>query len=167
MTTNTTPITIEHHGRRHYIVGAPFSARERLKNAGCKWDPERRAWWSGSAEKAAAVVESLAAAPLMLEGRPVKLADDSWGVRLIGASSVDVGATVKVSTAKGDSWQTTVTAIVESDANGITVKTTERPRAQTSSRSHSDPRRCREHGCSAPAVIRGYCRQCAFDEFDN
>lgn len=27
--------------------------------------------------------------------------------------------------------------------------------------------KCRERGCSSIAVDRGYCRQCAFDEFDD
>jgi hypothetical protein len=38
---------------RHYITGDTYSLRDQLKAAGCHWDPERRAWWTGKAEVAA------------------------------------------------------------------------------------------------------------------
>lgn len=53
-------ITITKRGRRHYIEGAPYEARHALKEAGCRWDPEHRAWWTGKADRAAELVKRLA-----------------------------------------------------------------------------------------------------------
>jgi hypothetical protein len=46
------PISTKREGRRTYLLGAPYGAREQLKAAGAHWDPERRAWWLGSDERA-------------------------------------------------------------------------------------------------------------------
>lgn len=46
-------ITIQSEGRRHYILNTPYAMREKLRSAGCKWDPARKAWWTGKAEIAA------------------------------------------------------------------------------------------------------------------
>jgi hypothetical protein len=46
-------------GRRHYLTGAPYSARTRLKNAGCNWDPDEGAWWTGRAQLAARLAAEL------------------------------------------------------------------------------------------------------------
>lgn len=51
-------ITIQSEGRRHYLVGAPFAVKDRLRSAGCKWDGDKRAWWTGKRDLA----EQLAAA---------------------------------------------------------------------------------------------------------
>lgn len=51
-------ITIQSEGRRHYLMGAPFAVKDRLRSAGCKWDADRRAWWTGKR----ALAEQLAAA---------------------------------------------------------------------------------------------------------
>jgi len=40
-------MTIKQEGRRYYIMGDTYSLRERLKSAGCHWDADRRAWWTG------------------------------------------------------------------------------------------------------------------------
>lgn len=48
-------ITIEKSGRRYYIIakgGSTYSIKSRLKSAGCKWDPDRRAWWTSKQEVA-------------------------------------------------------------------------------------------------------------------
>lgn len=54
--------TIEKIGRRHYLRGAPYDARGELKDAGCKWDPEERAWWTSKADTAQRLIAHLASA---------------------------------------------------------------------------------------------------------
>lgn len=56
-------ISVETVGRRHYIVGLPYHLRDRAKSAGCRWDADRRAWWSGVAATAEQVVAAAASAP--------------------------------------------------------------------------------------------------------
>lgn len=51
--------TIEKAGARCYFIGLPFSAKDRAKSMGAKWDADRRVWWVGAVKMAAA--ESLAA----------------------------------------------------------------------------------------------------------
>ena len=45
-------MTVEKIGRRYYITGQTYAAKDALKAAGCKWDPDRRAWWTGKKEVA-------------------------------------------------------------------------------------------------------------------
>lgn len=40
-------ISIETSGRRHYIVGNTYSIKDQLRSAGCHWDGDRKAWWTG------------------------------------------------------------------------------------------------------------------------
>jgi hypothetical protein len=59
-------IECKREGRRTYILGAPYGAREQLKAAGAHWDGDRKAWWLGSDEKArelAAQLEATSAEP--------------------------------------------------------------------------------------------------------
>lgn len=55
-------VTLEHAGRRHYIVGDTYAVRSEIKSAGAHWDADRRAWWLGDQKKAEALVASLASA---------------------------------------------------------------------------------------------------------
>jgi hypothetical protein len=43
---------VEKIGRRYYITGQTYAAKDAIKAAGCKWDPNRRAWWTGKKEVA-------------------------------------------------------------------------------------------------------------------
>lgn len=45
-------MTVTKVGRRYYFFAAPYSAKDILKRAGCRWDPERRAWWTGKKDLA-------------------------------------------------------------------------------------------------------------------
>lgn len=45
-------IKIEKEGRRHYLVGNTYPIKDALRSAGCKWDADRRAWWTGKADVA-------------------------------------------------------------------------------------------------------------------
>lgn len=67
--------TIEKVGARVYLVSLPFAAKDKAKEAGCKWDPDRRQWWSGVAKQAAleALVAELNSAPAgAANGTPAK-----------------------------------------------------------------------------------------------
>jgi hypothetical protein len=44
--------TVKSEGRRHYILGNTFAIKDQLRSAGCKWDPDRRAWWTGKRDVA-------------------------------------------------------------------------------------------------------------------
>lgn len=46
-------MTITKEGRRHYISGNTYAIKDELREAGCHWDPERRAWWTSKADVAA------------------------------------------------------------------------------------------------------------------
>jgi hypothetical protein len=37
-------------GARVYVTGNSYPIRDRLKRAGCRWDPDRRQWWIGSSK---------------------------------------------------------------------------------------------------------------------
>jgi hypothetical protein len=45
-------ITIDQQGRRFYLRGNTFSIKDRLRSAGCKWDPDAKCWYTGKRELA-------------------------------------------------------------------------------------------------------------------
>lgn len=45
-------IGLEEAGSRIYITGESYGIKDRLKNAGCHWDADRRQWWIGKAKRA-------------------------------------------------------------------------------------------------------------------
>ena len=45
-------MSIETVGRRHYLIGLPYDKRHAAKSRGCKWDPDRKAWWTGKRDVA-------------------------------------------------------------------------------------------------------------------
>ncbi|WP_458317900.1 hypothetical protein [Mycolicibacterium brisbanense] len=55
----TATIEVRKTGRRFYIQGAPYASRDTLRNAGCKWDPEEKGWWTGKADTAERIVAHL------------------------------------------------------------------------------------------------------------
>lgn len=40
-------LAVEKIGRRYYISGNTYPIKSTLKAAGCKWDPDRKSWWTG------------------------------------------------------------------------------------------------------------------------
>lgn len=56
-------ITVERVGRRSYLRGDTLSVRGLLRDGGCHWDADRRAWWIGSHEAALALAERAKSAP--------------------------------------------------------------------------------------------------------
>lgn len=75
-------INIEQQGRRFYLRGDTYPLREQLRAAGANWDASARCWWTGSREKAEAIVVS-ATGTTAVGGEPgdakqgETLADDS------------------------------------------------------------------------------------------
>lgn len=45
-------ITVDRVGRRSYLRGDTLAVRTYLREQGCHWDGDARAWWIGSAEEA-------------------------------------------------------------------------------------------------------------------
>ncbi|MCB9441194.1 MAG: hypothetical protein H6523_13210 [Mycolicibacterium sp.] len=52
-------ITLEKQGRRYYLRGTPYAARDSLRWDGCKWDAEARAWWTGKKDVAESLLAEL------------------------------------------------------------------------------------------------------------
>lgn len=49
---NANPLTIETVGRRLYVGGDSYAAKNQLKSIGCKWDADRSQWWIGTGKRA-------------------------------------------------------------------------------------------------------------------
>ncbi len=75
-------VKIESEGRRVYLTGDTYAVRDRIKAIGGRWDPDRRAWWVGSAKKAEA--ESLAAGLSSAEAPAAPEAEDPSRVKIVG-----------------------------------------------------------------------------------
>jgi hypothetical protein len=39
-------VRIEQQGAKYYLLGNTFPIKDKLKAAGCRWDPSQRAWWT-------------------------------------------------------------------------------------------------------------------------
>ena len=161
MSTNT--IQIEKRGRRFYALGDTYSMRSRLKDAGFRWDPDTRAWWTGKKETADQFCD------VEITGVSYrKLDDGTWGV-LIAGPRPEPGATVTVIKASGEHKTETVAAVLSSSDSKHTCSIERRAKQ---SLGHSQPRRqcrvCRGPVVNAPhhQAMEGYCGECAFDEFD-
>lgn len=59
----TMQIEITTVGRRHYLIGLPYILKDAAKDAGCRWDPAQRAWWTGARKTAEHVLAAAQAAP--------------------------------------------------------------------------------------------------------
>lgn len=56
-------------GRRVYITGNTFAIKGKLRDAGAKWDADRKAWWVGSGKKAD--IEAVIGSPVANAAAPV------------------------------------------------------------------------------------------------
>jgi hypothetical protein len=56
-------ITIDQQGRRYYLRGDTYPVKDQLRSAGCKWDPDAKAWYTGKREVAEQIVGQFQAAP--------------------------------------------------------------------------------------------------------
>lgn len=52
--------TVAQEGRRFYLLGLPFEAKDRAKALGCKFDWDRKCWWTGKRDVAEQVAGSVA-----------------------------------------------------------------------------------------------------------
>lgn len=57
----TITLGTEQIGRRIYVTGNTYEIKNKLKDIGCKFDPDRKQWWIGSSKKSEveAVVNNL------------------------------------------------------------------------------------------------------------
>lgn len=58
-------ITLQQNGRRLYLVGNTYPVKDQIREAGGKWDPDRKAWYVGvqRRERAEQIVAAVASAP--------------------------------------------------------------------------------------------------------
>lgn len=56
-------ITTTKIGRRHYLQGNTYPVKDRIKAAGCNWDPERKQWWTAKEGVAQALLRRLSGDP--------------------------------------------------------------------------------------------------------
>lgn len=84
-------ITIKSEGRRHYLLGDTYAIKDKLRNAGAKWDADRRAWWTGKKD----VAERFAGAAAQPAVSEVAPASDRAADRLTDDSSIAGKATYK------------------------------------------------------------------------
>ena len=103
-----------------------------------------------------------------------KLTSGAWGLRSKN-EALSTGDMVDVTKRDGTVKTECVGRIIRVDAHGALAEIASKPAAQASSSAPRAPRyyaakcptKCRMRGCSQKAVDRGYCRACAFDEFDD
>ncbi len=63
-------ITVSRIGRRSYLRGDTLLVRGLLRDGGCHWDAEARAWWVGDPEQAETLAQRARTAPA--EAKPRK-----------------------------------------------------------------------------------------------
>lgn len=149
-----TQITIETRGRRHYVLGNTYPIRAAIKAAGCKWDRDAGAWYSGSRDKVEGFAASVAAGQVEAVACYRKLGDGSWGVLVPG--SVEVGATVTVETKAGARKTETVTSVVETTDRGTLCRVAPRERAPRRQPDYGDGRRFRRGDRDYNMALRNY-----------
>lgn len=158
-------IVVEKTGRRFYLRNTPFSAKGRIKSAGCKWDPESKAWYTGKAEVAAELARELSELPAKLEGFPRKMDDGTWGAFLPATKTADVrpGAEVTITSRSGKSWTARVSAVGTETEDGVEVHT--EPRSGDATRRSPAPARRRRgwRPCGYPGCSPSFCDECDGD----
>lgn len=95
-----TNITIQSEGRRHYLVGDTYPIRSAIRNAGCKWDSDRRAWWTGKLETAQKLVGKVASGAVVAECAWRKVGAD-FLVAVPAGMTAKAGDTVTVRASSG------------------------------------------------------------------
>src|SRR5690606_26519871 len=103
-------ITIKSEGRRHYLVGDTYPVKGAIRDAGCKWDRDRGAWWTGKRDVAEAIVASVKSGAVKPVAGFAKLPDGKWGVRVPGVPAT--GTSVEVESRYGRKT-VTIAAVIE------------------------------------------------------
>lgn len=161
-------IKVEKQGRRFYITGDTYPLRTQLRTAGCKWDPTKKAWWTGKASVAASFEDAIAR-----PARWTRLDDGAWGV--VVRDRPELGRDVTVTKRDGSTSTVEIAAILGQNEHGEWIcsipaqKQSQSPRRRT----QTAPQRTSCRGCRGPIrdaphhrAMDGYCGSCAFDEFD-
>lgn len=150
-------ITISSEGRRHYIVGNTYPIKSAIKSAGCKWDRDRGAWWTGKREVAESLIASVSTGAVKPMASFAKLSDGSWGVRAPGTPGA--GSTFDVESKYGRKT-VTIAAIVETtDGSSLCsiVAESRKPRASNRRQpSYSDGRSFRRGDRDYNMALRNY-----------
>lgn len=151
--------TVEKVGRRHYLRGAPYAERDRLRGAGCNWDPDQKAWWTGKSDVAEDLLARLQdAAETTI--RFTRLDTGEWGIRGKGLTA---GAAVTVTRSDGTATAGVVGVVVSTAGDGIVTAgfTPDRASGGTRYRRRSSSGRgggCHTGGdCSSLCCGGGYC----------
>lgn len=148
-------IQIDTRGRRHYLVGDTYPVRAAIKDAGCKWDPDAKAWWTGKRETAEVLAAKVSSGAVKAVASYAKLQDGSWGVRVPGA--VAAGATITVETKSGSRKQETILAVLSTDERGSVCSIKPRERAPRRSQpDHGDGRSYRRGDRDYNMALRNY-----------
>lgn len=159
-------ITVEKVGRRHYIRGNTYPIKGELRGAGCKWDPDASAWYTGKADVAESLVAGVAAGTVECVASYRKLVDGTWGVLVPGA--VVAGSSVVVATKNGERKTETVEAVIETTERGTLCRVAQRQRKASSGRGVYR-RRGTWTGCSCGSVEEyerpGDCASCRHDRY--
>ena len=138
--------------------------------AGCKFDGDRKAWWTGKRDVAEGLLAKVQSGAVKIVASFTKLAS-GWGVRVPGTPAP--GSTVEVDSKYGRKTVTIAEVVETRDGSSICSIVAEPCKARASSGRRSSgggSGRCR--ACRGPLVnashhraMGGYCGQCAFDEY--
>lgn len=193
--TMTINVSTQKVGRRIYVTGNTYAIKGELKAAGCSWDANRKQWWIGSTK--AKQIEAIVGRLDGKDATPSKqdLADHRCDgkVKYKGRMYFVIGRSQKT----GKLWLTVLDCSIDfwaAESDCVWVKHysndsdyrdhqtvgkirrfIERNKsAQSDGYEGVSHRRaaasgtCRAPGCSQyPDGQGGYCRSCAFDEYDN
>lgn len=102
-----TNITIQSEGRRHYLIGDTYPIRSEIKAAGCRWDGDRKAWWSGKREVAEGLVAKVARGAVRVECSWRKVGDD-FCVAVPSGLAAKTGDVVTVRASSGATKEVTL-----------------------------------------------------------
>lgn len=147
-------IRIEKVGRRYYIMGDTYPIRAEIKAAGCRWDREKSAWFSGKKDRAEMLLTQVAGGAIQPVCSWRKLSN-GFGVAVPSGLSVKAGDVVTVRAANGAEKQVELLSEV---APGV-WSVPERKRATSSRRTD-----CRKYGWDGVYGSSSYYTSGQYDE---
>ncbi len=156
-------ITIQSEGRRHYLVGDTYPIKNAIRGAGCNWDRDRGAWWTGKREVAEQLVAGVASGAVVPCARWVKLSS-GFGVRVPAGVDSAPGSTVSVQSREGGTREVTLAALITTEADGARIFAVP-PRKVSRDRA---PRRSHYwRPCGYPGCNPGHCDECDGEGYRN
>lgn len=165
-------ITIQSEGRRHYLIGDTYPIKNAIRGAGCNWDRDRGAWWTGKREVAEQLVAGVQSGAVAPAARWVKLAT-GFGVRVPAGVEAAPGSKLEVQSRDGGTREVEIAALVETCPDGSRVFAV--PPRKSSGGGRSFRRAGKWTGCSCGSREDSSgqlidsprnCKQCRFDEYD-